>query len=78
MDTIIWLIGIGLPVAMLIFAGGWLVGFNASEDMTNWGTGWDSGWERGWDSGFDSGYMCGIQDRRKDREKLKEKESEEA
>ena len=73
-SLIIWGIGIGIPVAMIIFLLGWLAGFNHSEDIGNWGAGWDSGWNCGWDCGYDEGYMCGIQDRRKDREQLKEKD----
>ena len=45
MDTIIWIIGVGLPVAALIFLFGWLVGFNNSCQITNWGTGFDDGWK---------------------------------
>lgn len=45
MDTIIWLIGIGLPIAALIFLLGWIVGFEVSCQMTNWGTGYDDGWK---------------------------------
>ena len=45
MDTIIWIIGVGLPIAVLIYLFGWLVGFNVSCQMTNWGTGFDDGWK---------------------------------
>lgn len=45
MDTIIWIVGLGLPIAGLIYLFGWLVGFNASCQMTNWGTGYDDGWK---------------------------------
>lgn len=45
LDTIIWIIGLGLPVVILIYLSGWLVGFNASYQMTNWGTGFDDGWK---------------------------------
>lgn len=45
MDTIIWIVGLGLPIAMLIFLVGWMVGFDVSYQMTNWGTGYDDGWK---------------------------------
>ena len=45
MDAVIWFIGLALPVAMLIFLIGWMVGFNASCQITNWGTGYDDGWK---------------------------------
>lgn len=45
MDAVIWFIGIALPVALLIFLFGWLVGFNSSRQMTNWGIGYDDGWK---------------------------------
>ena len=77
-SLIIWGIGIGIPVAMMIFLLGWLAGFNHFVDVGSWGAGWDSGWNAGWNAGwscgYDKGYMCGIQDRRKDRKQLKEKD----
>lgn len=45
LDTIIWIVGVGLPIAALIYLFGWLVGFNVSCQMTNWGTGFDDGWK---------------------------------
>lgn len=45
MEAVIWFIGIALPVAAMIFLFGWLVGFNYSSDMSNWGTGFDDGWK---------------------------------
>ena len=45
MDTIIWIVGVGLPIAALIYLFGWLVGFEVSDQMTNWGTGYDDGWK---------------------------------
>ena len=45
MDAIIWIIGLGIPIAALIFLFGWLVGFNASRQITNWGIGYDDGWK---------------------------------
>ena len=78
MDAVIWFIGIILPVALLIFFFGWMVGFNASEDIANWGEGWDSGWDNGWNMGFESGYICGLKKREEIREELKEKDREEA
>ncbi len=45
MDTIMWIIVVGLPVTMLIYLFGWLVGFNSSQQTTNWGTGFDDGWK---------------------------------
>lgn len=45
METVIWLVGIALPVAALLFLFGWLVGFNAGSDMGDWGTGFDDGWK---------------------------------
>lgn len=77
MDAVIWLIGIALPVAMLLFTIGWLVGFNSAGDISNWGTGWDSGWDNGWNRGFESGYICGLKKREEVWEELKEKDREE-
>ena len=45
MDTIIWIIGVGLPISALIFFIGWMVGFNDSSQITNWGIGYDDGWK---------------------------------
>lgn len=78
MILIIWLIGVGLPVAMLIFLFGWMVCFNGSEDITNWGDGWDTGWDNGWNKGFESGYICGLKKREEIWEELKEKDREES
>lgn len=39
-----WVIGLGLPIAWMIFLLGWLRGYNRSEDSINWGTGYDEGW----------------------------------
>lgn len=53
METFIWLVGIGLPVAALLYLFGWLVGFNAGSDMCNWGAGYEDGWkahENGWEA----------------------------
>lgn len=44
MDTIIWIIGIGIPVGMLIYLVGWMVGYHASAKITNWGIGYEDGW----------------------------------
>ncbi len=44
MDEVIWFI-IGLLIATVIFLFGWLVGFNASYNQSNWGTGFDDGWK---------------------------------
>lgn len=45
METVIWLVGIALPVAALLYLFGWLVGYNVGFDMSNWGTGFDDGWK---------------------------------
>lgn len=45
METVIWLVAIGLPIAALLFLFGWMVGFNEGSDMGNWGTGFDDGWK---------------------------------
>ncbi|MBQ1778900.1 MAG: hypothetical protein IIZ93_12150 [Acidaminococcaceae bacterium] len=45
METVIWLVGIALPVAALLFLFGWMVGFNAGCDKSDWGTGFDDGWK---------------------------------
>lgn len=45
METVIWLVGIALHVAGLLFLFGWLVGFNAGSDMDDCGTGFDDGWK---------------------------------
>ena len=44
MDEVIWFL-IGLQIAAVIFIFGWLVGFNASYNQSNWGTGFDDGWK---------------------------------
>lgn len=77
MDAVIWFPAIALPVAALLFTIGWLVGFNAADDISNWGTGWDSGWNNGWEKGFESGYICGLKKRKEGLEELKEKDREE-
>jgi|GEM_PF-6887357 len=78
LDAIIWIIGVWLPISALICLVGWLVGFNANEDISNWGSGWDSGWDNGWNRGFESGYICGLKKREEGWEELKEKDREEA
>lgn len=45
METVIWLVGIGLPVAALLFLIGWMVGFSEGSNMGDWGTGFDDGWK---------------------------------
>ena len=45
MVTVIWIVGIGLPVAAMLFLFGWMVGFNEGSDMCDWGTGFDDGWK---------------------------------
>lgn len=45
METVIWHVGIALPIAALLFFFGWLVGFNEGSDMGGWGTGFDDGWK---------------------------------
>lgn len=78
MDAIIWLIGVGLHVVLLIYLFGWLVGFNDSYQMTNWGIGFDDGWKRGWEDGYYSGLMKGLGLTDDDRETLEERDSEKA
>ena len=45
METIIWLVGIAIPVAALLFFLGWMVGFNEGGEVGGWGTGFDDGWK---------------------------------
>ena len=45
MDAVILGIGIGLPVVILIFFIGWMVGFNNALQISNWGTGYEDGWK---------------------------------
>ena len=45
MDTFILIVGIGIPIAALIFLVGWLVGYNYSSSTSNWGTGFNDGWK---------------------------------
>lgn len=40
----IWIIGLGLPIATLIFLAGWLRGFNSRANMMNWTAGYNAGW----------------------------------
>lgn len=45
MELVILLVGIGFPVAALLFLIGWMIGFNEGCDMGDWGTGFDDGWK---------------------------------
>lgn len=45
METVIWLVGLALPVAALLFLFGYLKGLIDASAIDNWGTGFDDGWK---------------------------------
>ena len=45
METVIWVVGIAVPVAALFFLFGYTKGLVDASDISNWGTGFDDGWK---------------------------------
>lgn len=45
METVIWLVGLVIPVVALLFLFGYLKGLINASAIDNWGTGFDDGWQ---------------------------------